>query len=442
MTTQVQSIVVDAPVDEVFAWHRRPGAIRRLLPPWQPIRVVEETRHLGGGRAVLALPGGLRWVAEHDPAAYDPPGLFVDRLTSRPLSTAVRWTHRHELTAVESRTRVTDLVETNVPGRLVRPILGYRHRQLAGDLAVHRRAYAAGRTLTVAVTGSSGTVGQALVSFLTTGGHRVIRLVRHPPAGPQERRWNPERPDPGLLEGVDAVVHLAGAGIAGRFTDDHKRAIRDSRLGPTRALAEVAATAGIATFVSASAIGIYGADRGDEILTESSEPGDGFLAHVVSGWEEATRPAAEAGSRVVQVRTGIVQTPRGGVLRVQRPLFAAGLGGPLRPDAWLSWIGIDDLVDIYHRALLDDRLAGPVNAVAPAPVSGRDFARTLGRAMHRPAVTPTPSFGPRLLLGREGAAELALASQRVRPAALLELAHPFRFAELEPALRHLLGSLS
>lgn len=434
----VRTSVVDAPVDEVFAWHRRPGALRRLLPPWQPVRVVEETRHLGAGRAVLALPGGLRWVAEHDPDGYDPPYLFVDRLAS--LGKVVSWSHRHELLPDGGRTRVTDRIETSLPSRLVRSMLAYRHRQLADDLAAHHRPYAAGRSLTIAVTGASGTIGQALVPFLTTGGHRVVRLVRHPPTRADERRWSPEEPSPELLAGVDAVCHLAGASIAGRFTEGHKQAVRDSRLGPTRALAEAAARAGVATFVSASAIGLYGADRDGEILTETSERGDGFLAEVVAGWEASTTPAADAGARVVEVRTGIVQTPRGGALRLQRPLFAAGLGGPLRADAWLSWIGIDDLIDVYHRALLDDALAGPVNAVAPAPVSGRDHARALGRALHRPAVLPTPAFGPRLLLGREGADEVALASQRVRPAVLLGLGHPYRFPELEPALRHLLGT--
>lgn len=440
MKVVVRSSVVDAPVDDVFAWHRRPGAMGRLLPPWQPVRVLEETRHLGAGRAVLALPGGLRWIAEHDPEAYDPPRLFVDRLTS--LGRVVSWTHRHELEPDGERTVVTDSVETNLPARLVRPVLAYRHRQLAGDLAAHRRPYAAGRSLTIAVTGSSGTVGQALVPFLTTGGHRVVRLVRRPPARPDERRWSPEDPDPEMLAGVDAVCHLAGASIAGRFTESHKRAIRDSRLGPTRALAEAAARAGVTTFVSASAIGLYGPDRGDEVLTETSARGDGFLADVVAGWEDATAPAVDAGLRAVKARTGIVQSPRGGVLRLQRPLFAAGLGGPLRADAWLSWIGIDDLVDIYHRALLDDALDGPVNGVAPAPVSGRDHARALGRALHRPAVLPTPGLGPRLILGREGAAEMALASQRVRPEVLLGLRHPYRFPDLEQALRHLLGTAS
>ena len=249
----------------------------------------------------------------------------------------------------------------------------YRHRQLADDLAAHRLAAEHGLApATIAVTGSSGLVGSALTAFLRTGGHRVIQLVRRPAHDLDERRWNPDDPDPDLLAGVDAVIHLAGASIAGRFTDQHRNAIRDSRIGPTRRLAELLGahrSAGRPVLISASAIGYYGYDRGDETLTEDSDRGDGFLADVVAEWEDATAPAEQAGVRVVRVRTGIVQSPRGGTLRLMRPLFSAGLGGRLGDGRqWLSWIGIDDLVDVYHRALWDTALSGPVNAVAPQPV--------------------------------------------------------------------------
>lgn len=423
---------VEAPLEEVFEWHRRPGAIHRLMPPWTPGEVRVEATDLADGTAVLSLGRGVDWVARHDASAYDPPHLFTDRLASlRPLS----WTHRHEFAASGDATLVTDRIETNVLGPMVDRMLGYRHAQLSADLAAHHRAYAEGRSLTIAVTGSNGTVGRALVPFLTTGGHRVIRLVRGTPTGADERRWDPSAPAPDLLDGVDAVVHLAGASIAGRFTAAHKAAIRDSRIEPTRRLAQAAADSGVRTFVSASAIGIYGADRGDEVLTESSARGSGFLADVVADWEEAGRVG---GPRTVEVRTGIVQTPAGGALRLQRPLFAAGLGGRLGSgEQWLSWIGIDDLVDIYHRAILDESLIGPVNAVAPEPVTGRDYAQTLAHVLHRPALLPTPALGPRLLLGKEGAEEVALASQRVASVALAD--HEFRHPSLEAALRHVLG---
>lgn len=441
--------MVDAPIGDVFAWHARPGAFARLSPPWQPTRLVSEAASLKDGRATLALPGGLRWVAVHQPDGYEPPRRFVDAiggdgLATLPTRIAVRWRHTHDFEDVgDGRTRVIDRVDTPVPGSLLRPMFTYRHRQLADDLAAHRLAADNGLApLTVAVTGASGLVGSALTAFLSTGGHRVIRLVRRSPTGGDERQWNPDDPDPALLDGVDAVIHLAGASIAGRFTDKHRHAIRDSRIGPTRRLAEALGRAAHrpAVLISASAIGYYGADRGDEILTEDSDRGDGFLADVVADWEAATTPAEQSGVRVVKVRTGIVQSPRGGTLKLMRPLFSAGLGGRLGDGRqWLSWIGIDDLVDIYHRALWDQALSGPVNAVAPQPVRNSEYTATLAHVVRRPAVLPVPSLGPRVLLGEQGARELACASQRVLPHKLNAVGHRFRQPDLEQALRHLLG---
>ncbi|MGO9031458.1 SDR family oxidoreductase, partial [Mycobacterium sp.] len=332
----VYSSVVDAPIYEVFDWHTRPGAITRLSPPWQPVRVVAEADSLQSGRAELGLPGGLRWVADHQPDSYDPPRRFVDTigtegLASLPVRLAVRWRHTHDFEELSGeRTRVTDRVATPVPARALQAMFGYRHRQLADDIGVHRHAAAQGLApATVAVTGSSGLVGSQLTAFLSTGGHRVIRLVRHAATKSDERQWNPDDPDPGLLAGVDAVIHLAGASIAGRFTEEHRAAIRDSRIGPTRRLAELIAKSadGPKVLISASAVGYYGYDRREETLTEDSERGDGFLADVVAEWENATAPAEQAGVRVVRVRTGIVQSPGGGTLSLLLPLFRAGLGG-------------------------------------------------------------------------------------------------------------------
>jgi len=443
------SSVVDAPRDDVFAWHARPGAIHRMLPPWQPMSVVAEAASLADGRAVLGLPGGLRWSAQHNPADYAPPARFVDELSrdglrSLPTQLVGHWRHEHCFDAVgDGRTRVTDRVDAPVPGHLLEPTFRYRHRQLSDDLAAHRWAREHGeRPGSVAVTGASGLIGSALTAFLSTGGYRVIRLVRREPRDDTERRWDPESPADDLLDGIDAVVHLAGASIAGRFTDAHKKAVRGSRIEPTRRLAECAAgaTDGPSVFVSASAVGWYGDDRADERLDEAAQPGDGFLADVVADWEAATAPATAAGLRVVNVRTGIVQTPRGGTLQLMRPLFAAGLGGPLgNGRQWLSWIDIDDLIDVYHRALVDAGLSGPLNAVAPQPVRNADYTRTLAGVLHRPAVLPVPALGPALLLGRQGARELAMASQRVVPGRLIDAGHRFRRPDLEQCLRHQLG---
>lgn len=441
--------ILDHPIDEVFAWHTRPGAMRRLVPPWQPMRVVKETESLADGTAILGLPAGLRWIARHDPAAYEPPHQFRDVLSSDGLMTLPPriigwWRHTHRFSdAGDGTTGMHDEVDTTVPGAMLRSTFAYRHRQLAEDLAAHRDAANAGaKPMVIAMTGSSGLVGTALAAFLSTGGHRVIRLVRRDPHTADERRWEPSKPAADLLDGVDAVVHLAGESIAGRFTDAHRRAIRDSRIEPTRRLAEVAAAAGGGprTFVSASAIGFYGYDCGDTVLDEDSPRGDGFLADVVADWEAATAPAADAGLRVVTVRTGIVQSSAGGTLKLLRPLFAAGLGGRLGSGRqWLSWIGIDDLLDVYYRALYDTRLTGPVNAVGPEPVRNAEYTRALAATMHRPALLPVPSFGPRLLLGKQGAVELAEANQRVRPGRLDALGHRFRSTTVTDALAHQLG---
>ena len=439
--------VVDHPLTEVFDWHSRPGAMRRLVPPWQPMKVVAEADSLADGRAVLALPGGLRWVAQHEPTEYDPPHRFVDVLSSRgprswPPRLVGHWTHTHEFGEAGSGTRVYDRIDAPVPAAALRPMFAYRHRQLADDLAAHRDAREAGlKPLVVAVTGATGLVGTALSAFLSTGGHRVIRLVRHAAQSQDERQWDPDRPAAHLLSGVDAVVHLAGASIAGRFTAAHKEAVRESRIGPTRRLAELAAASAFqGPFVSASAIGIYGYDRGDAVLSEDSERGDGFLADVCADWEAATAPAVEAGLRVVNVRTGIVQSALGGTLRLLRPLFAAGLGGRVGSGRqWLSWIALDDLLDVYYRALYDDRLSGPVNAVAPAPVRNADYTKAFASVLHRPALLPVPSFGPRLLLGEQGSQELAEADQRVAATKLESLDHRFRHPDITGALAHELG---
>ncbi|MGY4709020.1 TIGR01777 family oxidoreductase [Mycolicibacterium sp. CBM1] len=441
--------IVDHPLEEVFAWHTRTGAMRRLVPPWQPMRVVAETESLADGRAVLGLPGGLRWIAQHDPAGYDPPYQFVDALSSDGVMTLPPriigwWRHTHRFSdAGQGTTRVHDKVDTTVPGAALRSTFAYRHRQLADDLAAHRDAAQAGAgQLAVAVTGASGLVGSALTAMLTTGGHRVIRLVRGEPTRRDERRWDPSDPAADLLDGVDAVIHLAGASIAGRFTEAHRAAIRDSRIEPTRRLAELAAATGPGprAFVSASAIGFYGYDRGDAVLCEDSARGDGFLADVVADWEDATAPAASAGVRTVMVRTGIVQAAAGGTLRLMRPLFAAGLGGRLGSgQQWLSWIGLDDLLDIYYRAVYDTRLAGPVNAVGPNPVRNNEYTKALAATMHRPALLPVPSIGPRVLLGAQGARELAEADQRVLPTKLQALGHRFRHSTVSDALAHQLG---
>lgn len=431
------SSVLDHSVETVFSWHEKPGAFERLAPPWQPARLVQEAGSLADGRAIIRLPGGIRWVAQH--SDYNPPNRFTDDLVSLPL----RWHHVHSFAPEgEERTRVTDTVTTPIPASRLRTMFAYRHAQLRDDLAVQAelwRQEPAERT--VAVTGSSGLIGTALRAFLSTAGHRVISLVREGPARPGQRMWNPREPDPRIFEDVDAVVHLAGASIAGRFTPRHKQAIASSRIEPTRCLADaMVRSGGPRVLVSASAIGFYGRDRGDEILDEGAGSGGGFLADVVDQWEAATNPAEEAGLRVVRMRTGVVLSARGGMLRLLRPVFLAGLGGRIAEGhQWLSWIDLDDLVDAYARALFDTSLDGAVNAVAPSPVRNREFAAMLARVLHRPALLATPKAAIRAAVGSDGAEEVACASQRVKPAYLESAGFRYRRPSVESCLRHQLG---
>lgn len=444
-------------VDPATAWgyFAAPGAMRRLAPPFMPLRPHREADSLRDGVAVLvprsALPGplgarlGPAWTATHDPAAYVDGERFVDRCTSQPYAGLTGWVHEHTVTAGPDGTTVLgDRVDARVPARLLEPMFAYRHRQMERDLERFREleGLGDGRPRTVAVSGASGLVGEALVALLGVAGHRVIRLVRRPARAADERHWDPESPSTDLLDGVDTLVHLAGASIAGRFTDRHLDRVRDSRVGPTRRLAElVAARGGRTALVCASAVGVYGPDRGDEELDEHSDPGTGPLAEIVRDWEAACEPARRAGARVVTVRTGIVLSGAGGMLPALAAVTRTGLGGRLGSGRqWMSWIALDDLTDIYLRAVTDDALAGTVTAVAPHAVRNSDFTDRLGSVLHRPTVVPVPAFAPGLLLGQRGGHELALADQLVRPRALGDAAHVFRYPRVSDALAHELGA--
>jgi uncharacterized protein (TIGR01777 family) len=295
----------------------------------------------------------------------------------------------------------------------------------------------------VAITGASGLIGQALTAALRTAGHRPIPLVRRAVrAGEDAIEWMPsaDRIDAPSLEGVDGVVHLAGAGIGDkRWTNAYKQEVLESRTGPTRLLAS--ALAGLqrppSVLVSGSAIGYYG-DRGDEVLTEQSGPGDLFLSEVCEAWEAAAEPAAVAGIRVTHPRAGIVLAHEGGALPKLLPLFKLGLGGRMGSGRqWWSWISIDDEVRALQW-LLDHDIAGPVNLTAPNPVTNADLSKALGRVLHRPSVFPVPSFGPKLLRGSELAHELLFASQRVMPEVLTGSGFAFEHPDVETALRAVL----
>jgi uncharacterized protein len=302
----------------------------------------------------------------------------------------------------------------------------------------------------VAVTGASGLIGTALVERLHAGGHRVLRLTRSRPAAPDQVHWDPASGelDPDALAKADAVVHLAATNIGEhlRWNARIKRELLGSRVEGTslvaRTMAELATRSGGSEgprlLVCASGVHYYG-DRGDAVLTEADGAGPGFLAGVVRQWEAAADPARAAGLRVVHLRTGLVQDIAGAGLPKQVLMFRFGLGGRLGSGRqWLSWISLDDIAGAYLHALAHDELEGPVNAVAPDPVTNAEFTRILARVLGRPAFLHVPAIAPRLVLG-ELADELLFTSLRARPARLLETGYTFAFPDLETTLRHTLG---
>ena len=297
--------------------------------------------------------------------------------------------------------------------------------------------------MNVLISGASGLVGSALIPALVARGDRVIRLVRHPvDAGAPEIEWHPgSRLDPEALEGFDAVIHLAGESVFGRWTAAKKNAIYESRVGGAQTIGDAIGGCQRAPhiFLSASAIGYYGS-RADEPLDEDSSSGEGFLAEVAREWEGATAAARRAGCRVVNLRFGVILSREGGALKKMLLPFRLGLGGRIGSGKqWFSWISIDDAIAAILFALDQERVRGPVNLVAPVPVTNGDFARTLGRVLHRPAIVPVPNILPKLVFGREMATETFSASQRAIPAKLAATGYNFRHPELEGALRSLLG---
>jgi uncharacterized protein len=295
----------------------------------------------------------------------------------------------------------------------------------------------------ILVSGASGPIGVALLPSLKARGFTVTRLVRGPATGADQLTWNPaQRLSPDAVSGFDAVIHLAGESIVGRWTEAKKQRILDSRTKGTRHLAEAVAKAeqrpGV--FISASAVGYYG-NRGDEILREDSPSGEGFAAEICRQWEAAAQPAAEAGIRTVQMRLGVVMSADGGALQKMLLPFRLGLGGRLGDGRqWWSWVSVDDVVGAIQHVLDDDSLNGPVNTAAPSQVTNAEFTRTLAGVLNRPAILPMPAFAVRLIFGQMGD-ELFLASQRVEPAKLSASGYQFQHPELRKALEEILTGI-
>ncbi len=439
---------------DAFNWHTRPGVFERIIPPWEPVRLLEHDGRLAdGSRVVLAVRiGGIwrRWVAEHHDCR--PGRQFCDVQTEGPFA---HWRHCHRfIPQNKDCSYLEEEIEFALPGGRLGQLLGgavtrrhlerlfrYRHAVTAADLQLHKK-YSAHCPKSIAVTGSSGLVGSALVPFLKTGGYSVTRIVRGAPAD-GDLHWDPhaEAIDKQRLEGHEAVVHLAGENIAARrWNTIQKERIRNSRVQPTRFLCATLANLQRPprVLISASAVGFYGS-RGDVELNEQSPHGSGFLSEVCRKWEAATDIAAKAGIRVVRLRFGVILSPKAGALAKMLTPFRLGIGGRIGSGRqWMSWIALDDVLGCMYHALATDSVVGPVNAVAPSSVTNAQFTKTLGKVLRRPTLLPMPSPLARLALG-EMADELLLGSTRAVPELLRATGFTFHYGDLEPALRHMLG---
>lgn len=455
MPSFVHEYEVPFPVDAVFDWHTRPGALERLLPPWEDVRIVarEGTIDDRGTVTIRARRGPLKADLRLRHTACERPRFFRDEQVSGPLAS---WVHDHEFedrgdgaTLVRNRIEwkpplgsAASIFTRGVIESELRRFFAFSGRRITQDMTRHA-AYGP-PPLRVAVTGASGFVGSALCDFLTTGGHEVSPIVRRKPRrergeifwDPMERRIEGQR-----LEGVDAIVHLAGESLSkGRWNPPKKKAIWQSRIVGTRLI--VAAMSRLRrpppVFVSSSAIGYYG-NRGAERLTENSRPGKGFLSDLCREWEsEAAK--ARPGVRVVQLRTGLVLSPAGGALGTMLLPFKMGVGGRLGTGRqYVSWIDHDDLVALIFHAITTPSLRGPVNATAPHPVPNATFTTILGRALRRPTLLPVPSLAVKGIFGEMGTA-LLLEGARVIPDAAARSGFRFDFEGLDESLAYQLGA--
>ncbi len=456
----VKRLSINVPAKNAFAWHGRPGALERLTPPWSPLQVIRSSGNIKPFARVLIkmpltpLPFRVNWEAEH--TDYEENRMFRDRQIKGPFAF---WEHTHRfIPDGPDRCFLEDQVKFALPLHPVSTfcfapmiknelerIFTYRHSTTAADLKDHSQCLNGSR-LTILVSGASGVIGSALIPFLTTGGHRVIRLVRREPdPSSDERYWNPAagKLDLKNTDRIDAVIHLSGENIGeGRWTPVKKKSIIDSRNKSTALLADTLSRLDTApkVFVCASAIGFYG-DRGSEEITEDDTCGGDFISGVCSAWEKSSAPARHGGIRTVFLRIGVVLSPRGGALRRLLLPFKLGLGAKIGSgQQYMSWIGIDDVIGSIYHTIHNEQLYGPVNVTAPNPVTNSEFTKTLGRVLRRPSFFKIPEGVIKLKFGEMGK-EILLSSTRVRPDKLLKSGYEFRHPKLKGVLEHLLGKV-
>ena len=450
----------DAAVEDVWAWYDSPGAFRRIMPEWEGIRPVQAGALVDGERTRFRVQlGPLRpmWVARH--YGVVPGEVFNDVMEKGPFGA---WDHEHRFVSTGTSTsEIHDTIQWKLPlhpltfwtapftvkGRM-NQMFAYRTLRVQEDLK--RIAQHADKPKQkVLISGSTGLIGMQLSAFLQAAGHEVVRLLRPSSKLPSDVKhetcvvWDDQTGEvlEGSMEGFDTVIHLAGAGIGDkRWNPKRKAHIESSRTVPTAHLARLFATLKQPpkTFLCSSAVGIYG-NRGEEELTESSTTGDNFLAATCLNWEAAGAAAKDAGVRTVWMRTGIVTSPMGGAL--QKLLLPAqlGAGGPAGGGRqYYSWISLDDQVYATYHLMMTESCEGPYNLTAPEPVTQKQYAKTLGRVLRRPAFAPLPGFVLKIMLG-EMAGALVLDGQRVLPKRLLESGYEFQHSNLEACLRQCLG---
>lgn len=444
-------------VERAFAWHENAGALIRLIPPWEKVRVVSPFQGMHDGVKVKFEvkqgPVTLKWLAEH--FDYKKNEQFCDRSLSGPFKSFV---HHHKFSPrSEGRSFLSDQIEYSIPvtplsdpvmggfvERKLKSMFAYRHRVTYGDLQAQQVHGL--KPLRILISGANGLIGRQLYAYFMQAGHQVWRLVRGKKELAEEQTilWNPEVPfaDLSVLEGFDAVIHLAGAGIADeRWSPTRKALLRSSRVAGTTHLAEALAKLRRKpkVLISGSAIGIYG-NRGDEVLTEkSSTNSKGFLEDLARDWEAAARPAEKAGIRTVFLRTGVVLSPAGGALAKMLFPFQMNLGGRLGDGkAWMSWIALDDMLSGIEFLVAKDSIEGPVNFVAPNPVRNADFTKTLAGALNRFVGPQVPAAALRLMFGEMADAAL-LSSLNVQPSVLQNAGYTFRYTDLRRCFQHVLG---
>ncbi len=456
---------IDCDVEDLHQYHANPGALSRLIPPWENISILKRSDSLGVGSEVViknSLFGvPVTWLARH--TQWNPPTSFQDIQVSGPFKS---WVHDHlfEDNGAGHSTLCDQVQYKNKFGwfgSLGSPIVkskleamfDYRHKTTQADLSLQRflREHASNRMLKIGVTGSTGLIGRRLVDLIAVMGHQAVRILRPAskdraldfPLSSQTVTWQPDGgfSNPDVMQGLDAIVHLAGKGVAStRWTESSKREIRKSRVDATRSL--IRDLSKLASppkaLICASAVGIYG-DRADQVLDETDQPGSDLMAELARDWEAAAMEYERAGNRVAIGRLGIALHPRQGALAKLLPPFRLGVGGPVGSGSqYWSWIHVDDAAAAFLYLAANPKCTGAYNLVAPEQTDNKTFVKTLGKVLNRPSLLPAPAFALRMLLG-EMADAMLLTSTRANCRRLLEDDFPFRSRTLEGCLRHLLG---